>query len=323
MRPFSGLLRRAVALTAATVLGGLALGGSPASAAVQESGKTNWTVVSSLYASTSYYNQGYAGDPAKSAVTGRITTNGTEITRSLFTMDAAPYAGSRIINARFVITQTYTWSCSPTVPVELWNTGLINPGTTWGTQPLWNAKLGSQSPGSSNTSGMCGSPGMSRIVQFDVTGALQQTANAGQASIALGMKAADEGSLAGWRRFDPSTAKLVVEYSRLEAPIQISVNGEGCASGPARPVIADTTATFMALTRTGGTTARLNFSYEKWNGSAFVSQGVTGVDGVAHNTFGQAGIGGLEPGGIYRFFAFSSDSTGFSGLVSLPCEFEA
>ncbi|MFE3560674.1 hypothetical protein ACFXKW_38370 [Streptomyces sp. NPDC059193] len=96
-------------------------------------GRIAWSRVYKKFQDTAYWNKnelarvGYENE-----------SNG--LSRSLYRMDAAGFAGKNVIRGTFSTQLEWSWSCEAR-PVQLWSTGAISSSTTWRNQPAWNQHL--------------------------------------------------------------------------------------------------------------------------------------------------------------------------------------
>ncbi|WP_160097362.1 LamG-like jellyroll fold domain-containing protein, partial [Kibdelosporangium aridum] len=156
------------------------------------------------------------------------------IDRSLFRFDTRWVAGARIDHARIQLFQLWknSDSCNPAdvAPMEVRKTGEIGPSTTWNNQPAWGSVLDSIQ--SISKLGKCDP----KWESLTVTSAVQETADARQDNVTLGIKAtdADEASANpnGWKRFEnalkdnqPYFPKLWMKYNHAPyAPSELSTD---------------------------------------------------------------------------------------------------
>ena len=110
-----------------------------------------------------------------------------------------------VIRATFTVFGEHSYSCTPT-NVQLYRVSPFSSGTGWpgGT---WMSLLQTQ------TISHRASCGTQRWVEFDVTSAADAIANENVNTLALGLKAADESRMAGWKRYQWD-ARLSIVYNR-------------------------------------------------------------------------------------------------------------
>lgn len=151
--------------------------------------------------------------------------------RSYFQYDTAGLLGKDVISAEFNARENWAPSCSPR-PVELWETGPINPGTTWNAQP-GGSWLGTQNVAHGHDAS-CGPD----FVGFDATRAVVDAVNGGSPTTTVMLRATNEGDRFAWKKFDTNPA-LIVHYNSFPAvPTGLSAaTGLGCANEPNEPYL--------------------------------------------------------------------------------------
>lgn len=165
------------------------------------------------------------------------------LVRSYFQYDVGALAGKQVIRAEFNVFESHAPSCTPT-PVQLWQTGVVEPWTTWDTQPPTVRELGTQTVAHGY-----GSRCPADWVGFDVTPAAQDAA-AGNRLVTLMLRAPDEGDRYQWKKFRPDP-RLIVTYNSLpEPPAALAVGDvEGdlaCRVQPDEPYVRTGTPTMRA-----------------------------------------------------------------------------
>jgi hypothetical protein len=133
------------------------------------------------------------------------------------------------------------------------------PGSTWGnTEPSWEG--GNVDTVSNSSCRQVRTP-----TEFNVTSAVTRAASGRRGRLVLGLKAYDEGSTAGWKKFDAVTAKLAVTMNSVpDAPGPLTVNGEPCVAGEGRPFIATRSPTLRAGVRDAdGNSLKVAFSWRR------------------------------------------------------------
>ncbi|PKV88217.1 hypothetical protein BX283_5828 [Streptomyces sp. TLI_146] len=169
-----------------------------------------WTVAYARYPNSSFYNGKGWGGSGSSTSTARVgyenETNG--LGRSFFQMDTDRLWNTRksIIKSTFRIKNTWSWSCEGR-KVEAWFTGSISSSTTWNNQPSW-ARYLNRVDDAKGWSSDCPAGNLA----FDVTSAAVEAANRHLPNMTLGLRAADEGDVYAWKKFDVGTALLSTDY---------------------------------------------------------------------------------------------------------------
>ncbi|WP_437087333.1 FG-GAP-like repeat-containing protein [Streptomyces sp. enrichment culture] len=161
--------------------------------------RQNWAWAYRTWRSNSYWNTkedvrvGYESE-----------TNG--LSRSFFQLDTSNVKGAQVTAATFRIKETWAWSCTKT-PVDLYETESISPATTWDRQPR-------RGEHQSTVKDAKGRPGCEAgNLEFDATRAVRAAAAAHRSSVTLGLYAPNESDVYQWKRFDPKTMTLEIQYN--------------------------------------------------------------------------------------------------------------
>ncbi|MEU7116659.1 DNRLRE domain-containing protein [Streptomyces sp. NPDC046182] len=160
--------------------------------------KKNWTLLYQKYGSSSFYNGQNFNDGTNEARVGFEEDSGG-LSRSVFTFeDTQLLKGATVKDSKLQLLQTYSWGCSPR-QYNVHLTPQISSSTTFNNFPLsgWGAPIGGETSGWGYKSGSC--PDKWRAIPID--SAVQKAATNGWATITLGLKAADEGATAAWKKF--------------------------------------------------------------------------------------------------------------------------
>jgi RHS repeat-associated protein len=112
---------------------------------------------------------------------------------------------SEIIGAEFSAYGTHSYSCTPT-NVQAWRIAPFSSATTW-SGVTWTRLL------QTHTIAHRPSCGNARWVGFDVTVAVGELANENGSILAFGLRAADQMSMTGWKRYRYD-ARLAIVYNR-------------------------------------------------------------------------------------------------------------
>ncbi|MFD7553344.1 FG-GAP-like repeat-containing protein [Streptomyces sp. NPDC059835] len=131
-------------------------------------------------------------------------TNG--LSRSYFQLNTSDVKGAQILKATFRIKETWSWSCNKT-GVELWTTGPISPKTTWNNQPGKGRWLDTVKDAKGRSECEAGN------LEFNATEAVRESAANGWSSVTMGLFASNESDEFHWKRFDPKTMTLEIEYN--------------------------------------------------------------------------------------------------------------
>ncbi|MFE0271632.1 LamG domain-containing protein [Streptomyces sp. NPDC058992] len=174
-----------------------------------------------------------------------VSCNGVGVRRVLFTMPMSFYKNKQILGATFSARVAHIYSATPTAePIRLYRVGganySISSSSNWSnTSDDWDAHLQTADKAISPTS--CSSQANLHF-ESGATGALtnqvKSAASGGWSSMTLGLRAADEGRFAEWKRIC-GNAYLSVSYNTLPLAIQsgwMSQNpGGACKTGSSRP----------------------------------------------------------------------------------------
>ncbi|MEU4358373.1 FG-GAP-like repeat-containing protein [Streptomyces virginiae] len=161
--------------------------------------RQNWAWAYRTWADNSYWNTkedvrvGYEDE-----------TNG--LSRSFFQVDTSAVKGAQVSKATFRIKETWSWSCTPK-PVELWTTGPISRDTTWNYQPGKRNWLDTVNAAKGRAACAAGN------LEFNATNGVREAASNGWSSMTVGLYASNESDEYHWKRFDPKTVTLEIEYN--------------------------------------------------------------------------------------------------------------
>jgi Concanavalin A-like lectin/glucanases superfamily len=274
-----------------------------------------WLTVDAAYPTVSYFNgANLPADPQGQAMVG-YNTAGWDLSRSFFRMNTAPIAGKHILSATFQILEKWSWSCTA-APVQLWWTGAIDAGQTWNNQPSWNTKIAEVSAAHGNETYGCGDGN----VEFNATSIVASAAAGKWANVTLGLRAGDESTSNGWKRFDPNPSLAITYNSVPNAPTNLSIDGHPCSSGT---YVGTLTPTMRATVTDPDSGTQLSVGlYWAATGSA-VSQSdkVTQTNvPTGSQAVKPVPAGKLVDGGSYYFQATSSDGIDTSA-ASAQCAF--
>ncbi|MEW9529047.1 LamG-like jellyroll fold domain-containing protein [Microbispora sp. NPDC049125] len=189
-------------------------------------GSLAWADVLEQSPGTAFWNGGTLADNGNGKVlVGRDPTYNTRA-RAFFRMNTSKIGGKHILKATFQITEKWSYSCSASV-VELWWTGGISSGSTWNNQPAWKQRIGTANVAKGNENFGCGDGS----VEFDTTNIVRDAAADKWADLTVGLRAADETSYSGWKRFDTSPSIAVTYNSVPNTPSELTIDGKPCGAG--------------------------------------------------------------------------------------------
>ncbi|MEV4373734.1 LamG domain-containing protein [Nonomuraea sp. NPDC049637] len=293
-------------------------------------GYTYWTMINEAAKGTSYWSYdrsncsggwetecakvGYYPDGNDGAAYSRY--------RSMFQFSAAPFQGRQILDgARFTIDLLSSASCADsttwlhTVPTTL------SPGTTWDLD-AWKWS-GTEVVGVANNSCHYART----FTEFALPSwAVSDRQHAGW--LTFGLRAADEGTSAGWKKFDATTARLIVSTNIVPAaPADLTVDGKACATGASRPYVSTLTPTWRARVSDGdGEGLKTSFYWQLIHDDGTPAewsprQGPLDQHGVPSGaTAVVTPSSGIAENATYSFWATASDAHA-TGAESVRCEF--
>ena len=222
-------------------------------------------------------------------------------------------------SAVFAVTGTHSYSCTP-MPVTLYAVSDFDQGTSYPGGGYWQPL---QTQTIAHREG-CAAGLQPRRIEFDATAQARAVAAANTSVASFGL-AADEDSMASWKRY-AWDASFSITYNRAPlAPVNARTTGPdtGCVVGSGRPYIRSTTPTLRAVVHDpdGGNVhadfaivSALNTNVVVWDPGPVPAQG----SGAEHAIQVPAGL--LHDGGQYRWLVAGLDPQGRSGPIT-SCEF--
>ena len=201
------------------------------------------------YVAATYPNQAYVdggawtdGNQQMGFIAGAYSADGlNQLVRAFWQMPTSAVAGKTIIAAAFNTTLVWGFNCTAS-PMQLWRVTGAPVGGTWNSTA--GASWAQYLDGKNIAAGRSGCPATG--VGFTVTSGVAAVAAAGDSSITFGMRASDEGSSSGWKRWAVG-AQLIVTYNTTPTVSVPSVANKACATDPAAPVYANGTAALSAV----------------------------------------------------------------------------
>ncbi|MBM0206319.1 VCBS repeat-containing protein [Micromonospora sp. STR1s_5] len=163
--------------------------------------------------------------------------------RSMFEFSAAHWQGKQVLDGSLAprLTMDLVWSsaCTPqTTFLHAVRSGGVFSDANWNnTLNTWHVAVSNVSNTSCN--------GARLPTEFSMApSALGEHVNG---RLVLGLKAQSESDSAQWKKFDATTAKLIVNLNSIPgAPTNVTVDGKECKTGDARPFVPTSTATVRA-----------------------------------------------------------------------------
>ncbi|MFX4294919.1 FG-GAP-like repeat-containing protein [Streptomyces bohaiensis] len=171
-------------------------------------GVHSWTIAYKPSPNTSFFNgTNYNNGTSEARVGYESQTRG--LARSFWRMNFNKnLSGATISSATFRVRNTHSWSCE-TRQFQLWLTGAISSTTTWNKQPEWRTHQQNRSFAHGYSSSC-----PNEYVAYNIRNGAQQAADAGWATLTLGMRATTETSTWTWRKFQANSAQITVTYNR-------------------------------------------------------------------------------------------------------------
>ncbi|MFJ7593459.1 DNRLRE domain-containing protein, partial [Streptomyces sp. NPDC097617] len=161
--------------------------------------RQNWAWAYRTWENNSYWN-------TKEDVRVGYESQTNGLSRTFFQLDTSAVKGAQVSKATFRIKETWSWSCTPK-PVELWTTHAISPKTTWKNQPDRRTRLDTVNAAKGRPECAAGN------LEFNATAAVQEAAANGWTNTTVGLYASNESDEYSWKRFDPKTVTLEIEYN--------------------------------------------------------------------------------------------------------------
>ncbi len=203
---------------------------------------------------------------------------GSNVARSFIQFDTSGLVGASVTAARLELWNFHSSSCTPS-GWEVWDTTPASPASTWANQPAW---LKGAPRATSNATRGYSSSCAGGWVNIDVTHVARDWAAGTAPTGTIGIKATDEASNGGWKRFYASEngayiPSIWVTYNHTPAaPSSLTISPSGTVRDSVR-YIAAKRPTLSAVLRDpdGGS---LTGRFEIWDGSTLVDSGqVPGV----------------------------------------------
>ncbi|MER6482422.1 FG-GAP-like repeat-containing protein [Streptomyces virginiae] len=268
--------------------------------------RQNWAWAYRSWPDNSYWN-------TKEDVRVGYESKTDGLSRSFFQLDTSAVKGAQVSKATFRIRETWAWSCERR-PVELWTTHPISPQTTWNNQPDRRNKLDFV-----NEAKGWGDGCPAGNLEFNATAAVQEAASNGWSSTTVGLYATNESDEYHWKRFDPKTVTLEMEYNN--PPDTPSNTGTSpwvpCAQGGA---IGNTTiGLYATISDRDAGNLSTSFEIRKMGQNAVVAGATIPANNgkVATWNVPDASL----PGGNYIWRARTTDQEGAQSGWSEPCRF--
>jgi len=148
-----------------------------------------------------WVQHGYSTDQSGSTEL-RLGTfdGGASYARSFINEDLTALRGKQILSATLEMYEWYSYSCQPAA-WEVWDTGVANTATRINSQPTWYGRWAVPTV-TTGYSASCGAG----YVDVDVTNLFASWVNFSAGLVSMGLKAANEASNSGWKKFNSANA---------------------------------------------------------------------------------------------------------------------
>ncbi len=169
------------------------------------------------------------------------------LVRSFFRMDLEEMIGKVITGASFRLQQQWSWTCNATDNnARVWITYPIDSNTTWNNQPgFWEGDY-TTAIADHRVDSRFGCQGTGDV-EFDVSAIVKKAVNGSWPAVTLGMRAIDETTVNQWKRYNPTTPVLAIDYNTPpNVPDELTVDGKECATDANRPFTPTATPTLRA-----------------------------------------------------------------------------
>lgn len=191
--------------------------------------QANWAYVDNAYPAQSYWNGSGSTDGRAHVgfIDGAESDDGRDhVTHSFWTFDLSGIAGTDVLDSHFNATEVWSYSCSTTAYVDLYQVGAISSSTTWNNQPTWQ-----EYEAHSNNAYGYSTDCPANTVGFEVQSAIQHKADIGADTITFGLRAHDETNKESWKKFK-GAATLTMRINHLPSvPGSLTVTDCGFTCG--------------------------------------------------------------------------------------------
>ncbi|MFD3942947.1 DNRLRE domain-containing protein [Streptomyces sp. NPDC058579] len=158
--------------------------------------KTNWTLLYKPAPTSSFWDGRNFNDGTNEARVGYEATTGG-LSRAVFNFEHPQALHGVTVQSSYVhFWQTYSWGCSKR-QYNVHLTGVATTASTWNNQPTWGRLIRSHSNGVGYDSASC----PDAWVKTDIKSVAQDAATKTWNTIALGLRAANEGDTNAWKKF--------------------------------------------------------------------------------------------------------------------------
>ncbi len=253
---------------------------------------------------------------------GLLATTPPTLTRSFLTWDTTVLAGKQITASTVSFFNFWSHTCTST-PWQIWTTGTSTYTTRFTGQPGWEQHEAT----SSATHGSSGCADAWATV--DGKSFFQRAATANKTRAGMGVRAADETAIAGFKQFrsregadaaeDPKASVTYNAWPTVTA--RATVPATSCVTGADRPLVNTLTPQLKATVADGDGTA-MTVTFEWWTLTGTAPIGSAAVTSVASGATATAAVpaGAFTEGGTYRWRVKASDGTAGSDVPTPFCE---
>jgi hypothetical protein len=287
--------------------------------------RSSWAMINSRFPSQEYWDYDRA-EHAKVGWTNKDTKGNTVpsmVYRSLFQFGTSSFRGKHILGAAVTDYLLHSWSCTDSVTELHQSSQSLGVGTTWNSNAgSWGGTLATISDNNCHDAGGV----QPQWTSAALTSAVASVAAGSASYLTLGLKATDESSTAGWKKFDENNAKLNVTYNSYpDTPSSTTIDGKACGTGtnPAyvstlgghNPVLKAKLTDADAADHLTGT-----FSWTTSGATATGSQA-----NIANGQYAQVATAGtaFTPGTAYSYTVSAYDGRDSSKTPAGPCSFVA
>ncbi|HEX6686082.1 MAG TPA: LamG domain-containing protein [Candidatus Limnocylindrales bacterium] len=287
---------------------------------------TGWTMINSFFPNQSYWSYDKSDCPSgyntECAKVGYVDCCGPTVRyRSIWRFPTSGFRDKQILSAQFTIDLLHSYSCSNST-TELRETGSISSSTDWNNHAsTWSGTVTDEVSNQSCNQAR-------KLTEFSsatLRSRIQAIANGSAANTYWGLRAANEGSNSGWKKFDAKKAKLVVVANTApDVPTSLSADSKACGTGSGRPFIKTATPKLRAkLVDDDGDSMTGSFEWAPVNpdGTRGTVAPALSDTGVTSGTIAEVTLPSRADG-QYAYRAWAKDSHNLTGAKSGWCEFE-